>query len=1342
MRKLLYLLPCILAAGGVLGQAARQNKRPAAPKSDALIELTATLDARDLTFQEALAKLQTTTRATIQVEAQPQELQNRVTLHLLIRPVSEILKAILEKEGSGLRFRRQGSVYTIYRPSFVEEPPAETVDDSTELVLKLGHSDKITGVQFGPPGSDIAATGGAEGRTIIWNLDGTPQRMFQGRMVGGGLSRNGKRIVVADGNEVKVFSTITGELLAPRKFKDTVAAASFAAASDVLVASVWDETLHIWQQNGEGEHVKISTPGAIYRAVPSPDGSMVAGYITAERTVEVPKKKSDNMVIEGKGITIAENHRRERRKKFRIWDGRTGAQLRIAEAAGQIFAAAFSPDGSTLATLSDPFVLELWDARSGGQIRTLMRTNDGAWHGEAALAFSPDGRQIAVGGNGAGLRILDVGSGEQVEQLALPQDARTWPTVAAAFSADGKRLISGLSCWVGNPNKLTLWDLAAGKQIDHFGKDAGTQADAAFGWKRPLLACAAGTRVNLWDLKRGGNPASLNAQAPIAFLPGDEYLATIGEQREKVIFWATDTGRQVASVNHGAGIATIALTKGGGILATGGDDRVIKLWDVSTLKELFRLPGHTGRVQKLIFSPMENALASIGDAADKEIHIWNVATGKELFQVKSESGWIRMDAVSFHPSGQTVACEIKGHTAIYRVSDGQKLIDVPEQAQSPVFTSEDQLVTEWGGDISVWGMDENGGIQRMARFPGAGAGASPVINQDGTQLVSRSGDNRKLRIWRFGKRVSSRISVLPTSVEKVAFSADHRLVATVCSDDSVRLWSPSGSELVRITSVGDDDFIMHTPENYYLATRGALRVVKFKKEGQTYPFEQFDIQLHRPDIVLSRLGYAPRPLIESMEKTYRRRLKKMGLPSDKEFKLDFHLPKAELSKVEPSTSAQTIEIEAKFSDSKYKLDRYMVWDNGVPVGPTGGTPVQPANASTAAVRITVPLLSGDNKIQVSVTNSNNVESLRVERKVNCTATVAKPDLYVIAIGASDYKEASIPKLKFAAKDAQDLSRVLSRLALKTEYLGRQPAPAKPPAAAANASRPKSAQVSKAPAKKPSRRSSRRRRSRTPQPTFVSRPPTPAAPPKLYSTAHILLLDGDMATRENILKARELLTRTSVEDSVITFISGHGDVDEDLKYFFLPYDAPADRKKYQGAAVSYDEIEGLFEGVSARRRLILMDTCCSGEVDAGDLNEASATGPAPPTTSDTPKGVKLTRRSVSLKGDPPSMTTSSLRTIQRLLQETFVDLRRGAGAAVISSAGGVEASLEGDKWNNGAFTYAILEGIVAGKADAEHQGFVTASKLEKWVAKRVPELTENAQLPTTRRENFEMDFRIY
>jgi len=95
-----------------------------------------------------------------------------------------------------------------------------------------------------------------------------------------------------------------------------------------------------------------------------------------------------------------------------------------------------------------------------------------------------------------------------------------------------------------------------------------------------------------------------------------------------------------------------------------------------------------------------------------------------------------------------------------------------------------------------------------------------------------------------------------------------------------------------------------------------------------------------------------------------------------------------------------------------------------------------------------------------------------------------------------------------------------------------------------------------------------------------------------------------------------------------------------------------------------------------------------------------------------------------------------------IKELFVDLRRGTGATIIAAARGVELARESPLIENGFFTHALINGLKNKEADLNKDGKITVSELKEYVSKKVPELTNGLQQPTSRLENTTNDFRIW
>lgn len=244
---------------------------------------------------------------------------------------------------------------------------------------------------------------------------------------------------------------------------------------------------------------------------------------------------------------------------------------------------------------------------------------------------------------------------------------------------------------------------------------------------------------------------------------------------------------------------------------------------------------------------------------------------------------------------------------------------------------------------------------------------------------------------------------------------------------------------------------------------------------------------------------------------------------------------------------------------------------------------------------------------------------------------------------------------------------------------------------------------------------------------------------VHRSVHVLLLTDRDATRAGIHAAKQWLQQAHRQDLAVVFAAGHGLVDDGQNYFYGTWDIDADNPA--AAGLPFEDFEDLLDGIQPFRKVLLVDTCFSGEIDKDEVHTvASAEGG----NRVTMREYRAARNIVSLTGGQSAAPAAASEPEPALIlqQDLFADLRRGTGAIVISSSSGNEYSLEGAQWSNGVFTYAVLQGLTAGRADRDGDGTITVSELQTYVIDEVRRLTRGAQNPTVRRENLDFDFTVY
>ena len=167
---------------------------------------------------------------------------------------------------------------------------------------------------------------------------------------------------------------------------------------------------------------------------------------------------------------------------------------------------------------------------------------------------------------------------------------------------------------------------------------------------------------------------------------------------------------------------------------------------------------------------------------------------------------------------------------------------------------------------------------------------------------------------------------------------------------------------------------------------------------------------------------------------------------------------------------------------------------------------------------------------------------------------------------------------------------------------------------------------------------------------------------------------------------------------------------------------------------YEAIERMLDKVPARKRLIMIDACHSGELDKAEVETVKA----PEVVQKKDKKITIAFKGGRTFVKPKAGLNNSFDYMKAL----FNDISNSSGATVISAAAGYEFALESKEWNNGVFTYSVLNGIRSEAADFNNDGRISISELKNYVISQVAELTDGKQVPTTRRENQSVEVVIY
>ena len=307
---------------------------------------------------------------------------------------------------------------------------------------------------------------------------------------------------------------------------------------------------------------------------------------------------------------------------------------------GQICSVCVSPDQRFLATAGTDREIRLWSVKTHVMVTSFKVHSDIV----RSVQFSSDSKLIASAGDDRTICVCDVDGSNAIKTRARLEirRAHSGSIRSIAFLSDGgRRLVSG-----GDDRFVRVWDVSGHGTLDSLvaqianmrGHSGPIYSISVSPDSRLLATASFDQTLKVWDISKlqclhtlEKSEGGLNA---CAFSPDGNLIAYGGDECY-VCIWNVGDRKQIARIQHSSPVTSCAWSSDGSLLASADWGNSVVIWNTTTFLKTHELVGHTFAVNSVLFYRGQPRLVS--GSSDRSFRVWDTISGSLLKDVANRT---------------------------------------------------------------------------------------------------------------------------------------------------------------------------------------------------------------------------------------------------------------------------------------------------------------------------------------------------------------------------------------------------------------------------------------------------------------------------------------------------------------------------------------------------------------------------------------------------------------------------------------------------------------------------------------------------------------------------------